>query len=86
MRQNLVAQIIGVSPSTILKFEQQKVPYEQDLVEAVADLFEIAPGDLLYRDPGQADPLAPILDKIRAAPPDVQKRIIAVAEALLKMG
>lgn len=78
-----VAEHIGTTHATLSRIERGLVPYNQTLLELLADFYSTEPASLLMRNP--ADPDAPwsILDGLSP----VQRRQIAeIAETLRKAG
>ena len=76
-----VAEHLHMSHSQLSRIERGAQPYNQELLEALADLYGCDVVDLLIRDPSDPEGMWTLWE--RAKPGDRQ-RIIAVADALLK--
>ncbi len=63
------------------KIERGLVPYNQELLEALAELYACEPVDLLIRDPSQPSSIWSLWDH---AQPGERRQIEAIAEALIK--
>ena len=63
------------------KIERGIVPYNQELLESLADLYGCDPVDILIRDPSEPTNIWSIWDQ---AKPGERRQIEAVAEALVK--
>jgi transcriptional regulator with XRE-family HTH domain len=75
-----VAEFLHMTHGQLSKIERGEQPYNQNLLESLADLFMCEPVDLIIRDPSAPDSIWSIWD--RALPGD-RDRIIAVASALM---
>lgn len=58
MSLEALAEEIGKSHATISRIENQKQPYSQPILEAIADVFECQPEDLLSGPPPDREKLA----------------------------
>ena len=76
-----VAEQLHMSHSQLSRIERGDQPYNQELLEALADLYMCDVVDLLIRNPTDPEAIWTLMD--RAKPADRQ-RIVAIAEALLK--
>lgn len=76
-----VADELHMSHSQLSRIETFKQPYNQELLEALADLYMCDVVDLLIRDPSDQEAMWTLWK--RAKPGD-RRRIAAVAETLLK--
>lgn len=76
-----VAEHLHMSHSQLSRIERGGQPYNQELLEALADLYMCDVVDLLIRDPSDPEGMWTLWE--RAKPGDRQ-RIVAVADALLK--
>jgi transcriptional regulator with XRE-family HTH domain len=84
LTQDALAEKLDVSKSKISDLETGKQRYTQDDLEALADVFECEPVDLLSHDPATAPPdLNAAIRSLRTADADDLPRIRAVLEALL---
>jgi transcriptional regulator with XRE-family HTH domain len=82
-----VADYLDIDQSTLSKIERGLLPYNQDLLERLALLYECAPWDLLTVDPrSPPDRLRLIYDDLRSAPAAVQERALAVLIAVIQAG
>lgn len=76
-----VAGELGISQPQLGRIERGDQPYNQDLLEALADLYGCSVADLLMRDPTRPENIWSIWDVARPG----QKRLIeAAAEAIVK--
>lgn len=78
-----VAEHIGISQPQLGRIERGDSPYNQDLLEALADLYGCTVADLLMRDPNEPNGIWSIWDH---AKPGERRMIAAAAEAILKTG
>lgn len=76
-----VAEHLGMSHGNLSKIERSLVPYNQELLETLADLYMCEPVDILIRDPSEPTSIWSIWEN---AKPGEKRQIEAVAEALLK--
>ena len=76
-----VAEHLHMSHSQLSRIERGKQPYNQELLEALADLYMCDVVDLLIRDPSDPNGMWSIWDQ---ATPAQRLQIVAVADALLK--
>jgi transcriptional regulator with XRE-family HTH domain len=76
-----VAEHLHMSHSQLSRIETGRQPYNQELLEALADLYMCDVVDLIIRDPSDPEAIYTLWE--RAKPGDRQ-RIVAVADALLK--
>lgn len=56
LKQNRVAEMLAVEPSTLSRLEQGKSPYDQDMLERLAEIYECQPSDILSTDPNENPP------------------------------
>lgn len=63
------------------KIERGLVPYNQELLETLAELYRCEPVDLLIRDPSEPESIWSIWDR---AQPGERRQIAAVADAVVK--
>lgn len=78
-----VAAELHMSQPQLGRIERGDQPYNQDLLEALADLYGCTVADLLMRDPTAADGIWSIWEQ---AKPGQRRAIVATAEALLRTG
>lgn len=81
-----VGEAIGLSHAQIGRIERGLQPYNQGLLEALADLYATDVASLIMRNP--ADPDAPwsIWDNVKKTTPEKRAAIVAVVETMLKTG
>lgn len=78
-----VAAELHLSQPQLGRIERGDSPYNQDLLEALADLYGCSVADLLMRDPTQPDNIWSIWDIAR---PGERRLIEAAADAIVKTG
>lgn len=78
-----LAERIGMSHQNLGKVERGKVPYNQNLLEALADELRCAPPDLVMRDPSDPDGLWSIHDRLK---PVQRRQLVAIAKTLGETG
>lgn len=78
-----VAAELHISQPQLGRIERGDSPYNQDLLEALADLYGCGVADLLMRDPTQPENIWSLWDR---AKPGQRQVIAAAAEAMLKTG
>lgn len=78
-----VAEQLHISQPQLGRIERGDKPYNQDLLEALADLYGCDVPDLLWRDP--SDPAA-IWSLWEKAKPGERKMIIATVDAIMRTG
>lgn len=76
-----VAEHLHMSHSQLSRIERLEQPYNQELLEALADLYMCDVVDLLIRDPLDPEGMWTLWDR---AKPAERQRIRAVADALLR--
>lgn len=76
-----VADQLHMSHSQLSRIERGEQPYNQELLEALADLYMCDVVDLLIRDPSQQEAIWTLWQK---AKPGERRQIEAIADALLK--
>lgn len=82
--QDDVADYLGVNQSSISNLENRKTPYDQDVLERLSVLFGCEPEDLLAINPLRPETPRLVYSKVRSAPPEKQREILAVVDAMLK--
>lgn len=78
-----VADRVGTSHSTLSRVERGLQPYNQLLLEALADALRCEPVDLLIRDPSDPDGIWSIWEGL--SPPQ-RRQAIAVISAIKQTG
>jgi transcriptional regulator with XRE-family HTH domain len=76
-----VAEHLHMTHGQLSRIERGVQPYNQELLERLADLYMCDVVDLLIRDPSDPEGMWSLWDK---AKPAQRQQIIAVADALLK--
>jgi transcriptional regulator with XRE-family HTH domain len=78
-----VAEHLHMSHSQLSRIETGKQPYNQELLEALAELYMCDVVDLLIRNPKEPESMWTLWEK---AHPGQRAQIRSVADALLKTG
>jgi transcriptional regulator with XRE-family HTH domain len=78
-----VADYLHMSQPQLGRIERGDQPYNQDLLESLAELYGCSVADLLMRDPTEPSAMWSIWDQAR---PGEKRMICAAAEAILKTG
>lgn len=78
-----VADHLHMSHSQLSRIERGQQSYNQELLEALADLYMCDVVDLIVRDPTEPESMWTLWEK---AKPGEKQQIRAVAETLLKTG
>lgn len=86
LTQERAADRVDVDRTTLGKIERGILPYNQDFLERLAHAYGCEPHELLSINPLAPDPPKLVYERLRSAPPDLQRRAIAVLDALLKTG
>lgn len=76
-----VAEHLHMTHGNLSKIERGLVPYNQELLEALAELYGCDPVDLLIRDPSDPNGMWTLWEQ---ALPGERRQIVAVAEAIVK--
>lgn len=76
-----VAEHLHMTHGNLSKIERGLVPYNQELLERLAELYRCEPVDLLIRDPSDPESIWSIWDKAR---PGERGQIAAVANAIVQ--
>jgi transcriptional regulator with XRE-family HTH domain len=84
--QEELAEIVGVTASTISQLETGKQGFTDSTLVALADALACSPGDLLMRNPLDQDAPWSIWDNVKKAPAAQRAAIVAVVETMLKTG
>jgi transcriptional regulator with XRE-family HTH domain len=80
LTQVRLAERIGQTHGAISQLERGLVGYTQPTLEALAEALQCEPGDLITRDPSSE--IWSIWDQVRKLPPEEQKRVVAIVQAL----
>lgn len=67
---------IGLSYSTLSRIETFKVPYNQALLEVLAEVYGTDPASLIMRDPSDPEGIWSIYDKVPATEKPVALRVL----------
>jgi transcriptional regulator with XRE-family HTH domain len=78
-----LADRVGTTHATLSRIERSVQPYNQPLLEAIADALGTDPSSLLIRNPEDPDGIWTIWEN---AAPGVRRQIIEIAKTLLKTG
>jgi transcriptional regulator with XRE-family HTH domain len=85
LTQERIAELLGASKPTISRIESGKQPYTQDVLEALADILDAEPADLLTKNPQQTETdTESLLSLWTQAKATVRRQLLAIAEALVK--
>ena len=76
-----VAEELHVTHGYLSKVERGKQPYNQELLERLAEIYRCEPVDLLIRDPSEPSSIWSLWDR---AKPGERRQIESVAEALMR--
>lgn len=85
-KQELAAEMAGMTRENLSKIERGLVPYTQDTLETLAEAYMCEPQDLIMRDPTRPDAPWSIYDQLQRAPAPARRQIEAIVEAILKNG
>lgn len=84
--QEELADLVGVTASTISQLETGKQGFSDTTLLALAEALSCEPGDLLMRNPLDKDAPWSIWDNVKKAPVSMRQQIVTVVEAMLKTG
>lgn len=84
--QEELAEIVGVTASTISQLENGKQGFTDSTLIALADALACEPGDLLMRNPLDQDAPWSLWDSVKKQPEARRAAIVAVVETMLKTG
>jgi transcriptional regulator with XRE-family HTH domain len=84
LNQQRAAERMGISRENYGRIENGKVPYNQDTLEMAAAAFSCSVSDLLERDPKSERLSDKLRHVLKNASFEDQRRILAIAETLLK--
>lgn len=78
-----LAEKIGTTHATLSRVERGKLPYNQELLEHLAEALATDVASLISRDPSQKDAIWALWDR---AEPGERRQIEALAETILSLG
>ena len=78
-----LAERIGMTHQNLGKIERGKVPYNQVLLELIAEELRCEPADLIMRDPSAPDSIWSIWDQLQ---PVQRAQLVSIGETLKKAG
>lgn len=84
LTQEQAAARVDRDRTTLSKIERGKVPYDQALLEGLAEAYRCEPADLIMRDP--KSPIWSILDALRELTPEQQDQIAQIVSTFNKAG
>lgn len=79
----MVAAELHISRTQLGRIEKGQQPYNQEMLETLAELYGCSVADLLIRDPSDPDGIWSIWDQ---AKPGERRQITEVAKALVRTG
>lgn len=79
----MVAAELHISRTQLGRIEKGQQPYNQEMLETLAELYGCSVADLLIRDPSDPDGIWSIWDR---AKPSERRQITEVAKALVRTG
>jgi transcriptional regulator with XRE-family HTH domain len=82
--QERVAEIIGVDQTTISRLERSVVPYDQDILERLSNVYGCEPHELLTWNPLLGPEPKLVWDRVNQASPKKRDEIFAVVNTMLK--
>jgi transcriptional regulator with XRE-family HTH domain len=77
------ARPVSMTHATLSRVERGKIPYNQTLLEILAEIYGTEPASLIMRDPAADEPIWSLWD---ALSPPARQQAFAVIEALRKTG
>lgn len=84
--QEELAELVGVTTSSISQLEAGKQGFNDSTLVALAKALACEPWDLLMRNPLDTDAPWSIWDTVKKTPPEKRAAIVAVVETMLKTG
>lgn len=78
------AERVGMSHQNLGKIERGKVPYNETLLDLLADIYRTDKGSLIMRDPSLKDGFWSIYDQL--APPERERLVVRFEEEFKKTG
>jgi transcriptional regulator with XRE-family HTH domain len=76
-----LADRVGTTHATLSRIERGIQPYNQPLLEAIADALGTDPASLLMRNPEDPEGIWTLLDN---AEPALRRQLVAIAQTLLR--
>lgn len=86
LNQEELADLVGVTASSISQLETGKQGFSDTTLAALAEALSCSPADLLMRNPADEDAPWSIWDNVKKAPKEQRRAIVAVVETMLKTG
>ena len=74
---------ISMTHATLSRIERGKIPYNQHLLELLAEIYQTDPASLIIRDPSDPDPLWSIYDTLQ---PVERRQVVEMAKVLKRTG
>lgn len=74
-----VAERIGTTHATLSRIERGKMPYNQDLLEVLADVYQTDPASLLMRNPASPDAIWSLWENLQ---PQQRVQLIEMGQVL----
>lgn len=84
--QEELAEMVGVTASTISQLENGKQGFTDSTLMALALALSCTPGDLLMRNPLDQDAPWTLWDSVKKMPEAKRSAIVAVVQTMLKTG
>lgn len=84
LSQEAAAEICGMSRENYGRIENGKVPYQQDMLEKLAERYGVTMSHLISVDPEKEDRPREIYEMLQGVPRDDMERAFAVISALIK--
>lgn len=78
-----VAERAGTTHATLSRVERGVHPYNQALLELLADIYNTDPASLLMRDPGSPEAIFSIWDQLE---PAAKSQVVEIAKTFRKAG
>lgn len=86
LTQERAADRIGKTQAALSRYERGLTPYDQDILELLAEAYQTDPGSLLMRNPTSKDAPWTIENKLKGVPKERLEMIEGVIDAMLKAG
>lgn len=86
LTQEMLAERVGVTPSTISQIEKGKQGFTNSTLEAFAYALSCEPGEILMRDPLKPDSVWSIQDQLQKATLEQRSQISNFIEYVLNSG
>lgn len=81
LNQTKLAELCDTTQATISRWECGRTPYDQPMLEAIADALRCEPGDLIMRDPSKEDHMWSIWEQI---PPEARPVVVSMMRGAMK--